>query len=55
MQIARYSKAIAAIIGGLGTLGAVWGLNIEMPPEQVAAVSGGIAAVLVYFAPKNGE
>lgn len=53
--VARYKKAILAVIGGLGPLLAIWGLDLNMNPEQAAGISGGLATLLVLFGPKNAD
>lgn len=47
----KYSKAIMSLLGGLGTLGGLFGLNIE--PEVVSAIGSLITAGLVYAVPNS--
>ena len=50
----NYSKAIAAILGGLVTMAGAFGIPVEWAtPEVVTAVGTVITTVLVYIFPPN--
>ena len=54
-KIARYSKAIMAILGAGATVLGMWGVNTGLTAEQGAAIAGAAATLLVIFGPKNAE
>lgn len=50
----KYSKAIAAIIGGVATLLGVWGINVDwLTPELTTAAGMALTTILVAIAPAN--
>ena len=54
-QIAKYSKALLAILGGVATVLGIWGLEVPLTQEQAAGLATGAATLLVIFGPKNKE
>lgn len=52
-MITGFDKAIAAVIGGLGTIAANWGFDFGLSPDQVAALATVISTVLVWFVPNK--
>lgn len=50
-MLAQYRKAVTAIIGGVVTIAAVYGINFD--PELVAAVTTIVTAALVWAVPNE--
>lgn len=50
-MLAQYRKAVTAIIGGVVTIAAVYGIDID--PELVAAFTTIATAALVWFVPND--
>jgi len=52
--VKKYNKAIAAILGGVVTLLAAWGVDLAWAtPELIATAGGVLTTVLVMVFPAN--
>ena len=50
--MAKYSKAIMALLGSVATLAGIWGLTID--PQIIGALGSILTTALVYLVP-NAE
>lgn len=55
--MSKYSKAIAAILGGAVTILVAWGFLEpgQVSEEWIAGIATALAGAAVYLAPKNTE
>lgn len=54
-KLQRYNKAFGAIVGGVLALLGVWGVDLQIEPEQTAAIVTALSTLGAFLAPKNKE
>lgn len=53
-MLTSFDKAIAAIIGGIGTIAASYGFDLGLTPEMTTALATVISGALVWLVPNKG-